>query len=121
MYAVNGKTLRTCSVNVPGAAFVDISIHNNNGGFLKAMWVNHPKSRMVRPVGLKNMGCVTASGSGLVKTSCGNRWNGGAISKTTRTKNAEIEVHCTQHQHSMIGFSAGADSSKSYNDIDCAH
>eukprot|EP01048_Picozoa_sp_COSAG05_P028977 COSAG05_NODE_9283_length_633_cov_59.968224_1_plen_187_part_01 len=74
---------------------------------------------MVRPVEWTAQKCVTATGSGLFKTSCGTGWNGGAISKYPRKTNTELEVHCTKNQYSMIGFAKG-NSHESWQDIDCA-
>merc|ERR1712166_1476826 len=122
-YYMGGELIATCGNKLAGSVFVDTSIHNNNGkGFVSAMWAHSPRAKITHPVMWKNGKCVKMNGGAgsLLKTGCGNSWNGGAISRTDRPKNTNIEFRCTQQQHSMIGFSTGGDASKSYNDIDCA-
>merc|ERR1719409_2351763 len=120
-YYHNGKVLRSCGQKLAGTVFADTSIcHGNSKGFINAQFAHGQRAKIVHPVKWVKGKCVKGTGSGLTKNKCGTGWNGGAISWSTRKANTQIEFSCMNNNYAMIGFSVGADSHQSYQDIDCA-
>jgi hypothetical protein len=120
-YYFNEQMVRKCQATLSNTVFVDTSIHNNNaGGFKMSRWLLTSSSQILTPIKWKAVGCAKTNGAGaLVKTGCGNGWNGGGISTKSEKGDTKIEFTCTRNQHSMIGFAKG-NSHRSYTDIDCA-
>jgi len=120
-YYSAGKAFRTCGRRLSGNVNADLSIHNTGrGGVLSAVWVG----RMIPPPGVtvvwKAIACAKTTGSGgIVKSGCGNGWNGGAISSKVAPGDITLNFRCTKSQHTMIGLAIG-NSHNSYTDIDCA-
>jgi len=120
VYKKGAKTIGKCSKCLKGNVVADLSIHNGNaGGILRAVWVGPVV--VAQKVVWKGMACLVASGEDgkILKSGCGNGWNGGAFSTKVAPKDITVQFRCTKAQHTMLGLASG-NSHNSYTDIDCA-
>ena len=120
----DGKLLKKCSVPLQGKMLADVSLHSAGlGGIHSSVWIGKvvrdqaPEEAVV----WAEATCASVSGGGgqVMKTGCGNDWNGGAVSSQAATGDVELSFRCATTQHSMIGFSAGSCNAH-YGTIDCA-
>jgi len=120
-YVINGLTVRQCAIALAGNVIADLSIHNTGrGGILSAGWIGTVID--ATPVKWKGQTCTVTSGTDgqVLKSGCGNGWNGGAYSRNVAPANIALQFRCTRAQHTMIGLAVGSNSHSSYTDIDCA-
>jgi len=129
-YWQNGVLKRTCGNRLSGYIMADVAIHNaGRGGILEAFWVGTVAPQPVAPppppaptlgaIKWRSTASVSLGAYGRMYKTGRTGWSGGGVSTRSVSGAASFTFRCTRTQYSMIGFAIG-DSSKSYNDIDCA-
>jgi len=115
----NGMFLKKCTKALTHNLIADLSIHNTGrGGISNAQWVGDVI--YAHDVQWKGNTCTVVGDDGkIVKSGCGNGWNGGAYSRNHAEADITLQFSCTKAQHTMIGLALG-NSHNSYTDIDCA-